>query len=247
MPKKYLQFGNLAKHKNLTHAIFNKTFGNVSLEWDEKEKVEENKKNIARVLKIDYQKIFSVKQVHGSNIRVLDRKSLKNNPIPEADALLTDQKNIFLMIKTADCFPILMFDPGKKITAAVHVGWRGAIEKNFLNVLLKMAINFKCQPQDVLIAIGPGINPCCFKHKSLIQEKLPQWQKYIQTDKKGWKTLNLLSYIKDQLIDAGVKKANIEAVNICTNCDRRFFSHFRSLQTGEQEGRFASIIGMRND
>ena len=123
-------------------------------------------------------------QVHGSNIRVLDSKGtrlLENNIVPQTDGLITNQENVFLMIKTADCFPVLFFDPKNKAVGAVHVGWRGAIEKIFLNTLLKMIDQFGSNPKDIVVGIGPGIKACCFKHKNLIQEKQPEWKEYIDS------------------------------------------------------------------
>lgn len=238
------KFKILSKQKNLIHGVFNKSFGNVSLEYARKEEVIANKKKIAKALAINWQNIYSVKQVHGTKIKILKSKKLKPAE-EEADGLITNIKNVFLMIKTADCFPVLFFDPIKKVVAAVHVGWRGAIEKIFLTALLKMINTFSSQAKDILVGIGPGIGPCCFKHKTLIQEKLPEWQEYIQNEKNNWKSLNLSGFIKDQLVEAGIKRENIESVKICTCCSKDYFSHLRSLQTGEPEGRFATIIGIR--
>lgn len=252
--KNVFQFKNLKKQENLIHGVFGKDFGNLSLEYGSKKEVLDNKKRIASSLNINWRQIYSVKQVHGSIVRVLDSKSfrvLENNIIPETDGLITDQKNTFLMIKTADCFPVLMFDPRKKVAAAVHVGWRGAIEKIFLTALLKMINNFNSQAKDILVGIGPGIGPCCFKHKKLIQEKLPEWKKYIKNEKDDWKSVNMSEFIKDQLIEIGVRKENIELTKICTCCSKNYFSHFCSLQSKRKqnngkEGRFATIIGIKD-
>jgi len=118
------KFRNLAKQKNLVQGIFDKSFGNVSLLYNSKKEVLANKKKISRELGIDWKSIYSVKQVHGAKIKIIRSKKAKQEE-READALISNQKNVFLMIKTADCFPVLFFDPIKKIIAAVHVGWRG--------------------------------------------------------------------------------------------------------------------------
>ena len=248
--KNFFQFENLKGQSNLIHGIFDKNFGNVSLLYGSKKKVETNKKKIARTLGIDWQNICSVKEVHGSKVKKLGNLEIKKlrrkkvDIIGEADGLITDLGNVFLMIKTADCFPVLFFDPVSKAVGAVHVGWRGAIEKIFLTALLKMINVFNSKAKDILVGIGPGIQACCFKHKNLIQEKLPEWGEYIKDKKNGWKSVNMTSFIKDQLIEAGVKKNNIESAKICTCCSKEYFSHLRSLQTGGLQGRFATIIGL---
>lgn len=244
----FFQFKKLIKQKDLIHGIFNKDFGNVSFNYGEKKKTLENRKKIAETLNIDIKNLYEMDQVHGSNIGVLDNKSfrvLKNNIFPKTDGLISNQRNTFLMIKTADCFPVIFFDPIKKVVAAIHVGWRGAIEKIFLISLLKMINSFGSQAKNILVGIGPGIGGCCFKHKRLIQEKLPEWKKFIKKEKDSWRSVNIVEFIQNQLINSGVKKENIEVMRTCTCCSQKFFSHFRSLQKGELEGRFATIIGMK--
>lgn len=243
MFNKILRFKNLASYKGLIHGIFDKSWSNVSFRHGAKKEVLANRKKIAKALNIDYQRIFSLNQTHGSKIQIIKQGKFSQKE-EKADGFITDQSNVFLMIKTADCFPVLMFDPQKKVIAAVHAGWRGAIEKIYLNVLLKMISQFACQPKDILIGIGPGIGACCFCHKKLIQEKLPEWRLYIKKNKEGL-SLDLTKFIKDQLIEAGVKTSCIEIMDICTGCDKKFFSHFRSLRTGEPEGLFPSIIGIK--
>lgn len=240
----FSQFENLKKQENLIHGVCGKDFGNLSLEYGSKKEVSDNEKKIAQALAIDRRSFYSVKQVHGTKIKIIKSKKAKQGE-EEADGLITDQKNIFLMVKTADCLPVLFFDPVKKVVAAVHVGWRGAIEKIFLTSLIKMINSFNCQLKNILACIGPGIGVCCFKHKNLIQSKLPEWKDFIKEEKNGWQSADIKGFIKSQLIDVGIKEKNIETMNVCTNCSKEFFSHFRCMQTGEKEGRFATIIGLR--
>jgi len=244
MQDKIYRFKIFNKYNNLISGVFSKNFGNLSLKHGSLKEVNANKKKIAEKLVIDWKRICSVKQHHSSEAMVV--KSIKQcEKKPRADAMITDKKNIFLMIKTADCFPIVFYDPKNNVVSAIHAGWRGTIEKIFNTVLLKMVLTFNCKPEDILAGIGPGIRECCFKHKALVQEKLPEWKKFIKTDKKGWKSVDLAEFIKHQLIDAGIKKGNIEEMKICTSCDKNFFSHFRSLKTGEKQGRFPTIIGIK--
>jgi len=239
------RFKNLINQPKVMHGIFDKRFGNVSLEYGSKEEILETKKRIARALEINWQDIYSSKQVHGSEIKIVKSRS----GVPKeknGDGLITKQKNVFLMIKTADCFPVIFFDPVKRVVAAVHIGWRGAIGKLFFNCLLKMVNYFNCRPKDILIGIGPGIGPCCFKHKNLIQNKLPEWKNYIKKIENKMCALDIRRFLFDQLQTVEISKSNIEIMNICTSCQPDFFSHFRSLRKKEREGRFATIIGLKS-
>jgi len=150
------------------------------------------------------------------------------------------------MVKTADCFPVVFYDPVAKVVAAAHLGWRGAVEKIFLETILVLMRNFSCRTKDLLVGIGPGARKCCFDHKNFVQEKLPEWQMYIKSNKTN-KTLDIPSFIIDKLVTHGVKKENIEDCGICTVCNQNYFSHFRSLQKKDPEGRSAAIIGMTNN
>lgn len=244
----FLQFKLFKKHKNLVHGVFFKKNGNIDFRFGEKKQVLENRKIICKTFGFEIRNLYEMDQVHGSNIEVLTKKNKKKfrkNIVPKTDGIITNEKNLFFMIKTADCFPVLLYDSEKKVISAIHIGWRGAIEKIFLNTLLKMISFYKTKVEDVLVAICPGIGPCCFKHKKLIQEKLPEWQKYIKNGKNNIKSLDISVFIKDQLIEAGINKKNIEDCNICTSCSNQFYSHFKSLRKKQTEGRFATIIGIR--
>jgi len=240
----YSQFEHLKNQSFLKHAIFDKNFGNIDYRFGDKKQIFENRKKIAQELGITPKNIYEMEQAHGSEIKVISDKG-KENIIKNTDGIITNKKNVFLMVKTADCFPVVLYDPIQKVIAAVHVGWRGAIEKIFLLALLKMIDVFDSKSKDVLAGIGPGLQTCCFKHKSLLQSKLPEWRKYIKKDKNKMFTLDLQNFIKNQLLEAGIKKENLETMNICTACSKDLFSHIRSLKTGEQEGRFATIVGLK--
>lgn len=246
MKASFYQFRILENRDLLVHGIFGRLYGNFSLKYSSRTEVERNKKRVAKELDIDGKKIYSIRQVHGTQIIIINSARGENEEI-EGDGLITNQANVFLMVKTADCFPVLMYDSREKIAAAVHVGWRGAVQKIFWSALLKMINQFHCQPENILAAIGPGIRACCFKHKNLIQSKFPEWRKYIKKDKQGWSSLSLDGFIIDKLIEAGLKKNNIENAGICTGCNKKYFSHWRSLKENESQGRFCSIIGIRKN
>jgi len=131
--------------------------------------------------------------------------------------------------------------------AICHVGWRGAKEKIFVKVLQKMVTNFNSDLSDILIAVGPGIRACCYKHKNLVQQQDNLWQPFIKKGKEGLISIDIPGFILKNLKKAGIRQKNIEISDICTCCSGNFFSHFRSLKTGEPEKRFAAIIGINNE
>jgi polyphenol oxidase len=248
MSDKVFQFKYLNQFKKLKQAVFSSYFGNIDFRFGSQSSVLANRKNIFKKLNIKDSWVYEVEQVHGSDIQVLTKQSLKNTKgslFYFKDGLLTSLKNTFLMIRTADCYPVLFFDPAKQAVAIAHAGWKGLVQKIHLNMLFKMQSLYQSRIKDILVFIGPGIGPCCFLKSDPLQINLPDWQKFI--NKKGGRyRIDLTSFLKNDLKKAGVRKENIFSLNICTSCSQEFFSHVRSRKTGEQQARFASIIGLVN-
>jgi hypothetical protein len=154
-----------------------------------------------------------MQQVHGNNVVVVDSKNI-GQVVPECDGLITNDPNVILVVKTADCLPISIADTKQKVIALVHAGWRGLqkeIIKNSVNILTG---EFKCNSKDLKIKIGPHI---CQIHYEVGKEV---WQLFenirgavVHRDKTH---LCLYRVAKRQLIDLGVKKENIKVDLRCT-------------------------------
>ena len=248
---KPVSFSLFKPYPQLVAAVSTKDWGDMAVKYSLKAEVKANRRRLAEALGIDDKKIFECQQVHGTRIVVLDSKNIKKfekeRVVPNCDGLITNLPDVFLLIKTADCLPILVFDPEKQVVAAVHAGWRGVIGKIFWLAVLKMQRFFGSKTENLRVAIGPSVRGCCFVHPSLIQSKLPEWQSFIK-EVGGQKSVDLLSFVKDQLEQTGVKKENIEAVEECTVCYFRWFSHFASLRGAkDKKGFFASLIGLRRE
>ncbi|PIS09152.1 peptidoglycan editing factor PgeF [Candidatus Beckwithbacteria bacterium CG10_big_fil_rev_8_21_14_0_10_34_10] len=241
----FLQFKKLKKFSHLTAAVFPRSFGNVSYKYGLKKEVLKNRQKIAKSLKINLNQIIEMDQVHGSQVKIIKTVKSIIKPIASTDGLVTNKRNVFLMVKTADCLPVFFYDPKNKVIAMVHLGWRGAIEKIFLETLFLMATEFNSNLKDIIVALGPGIKACCFRHRSLVQSKLPEWKDFIKKERNGLVSLDLSSFLVSKLQSLGIKRDNIEVNEICTCCSKNYFSHFRELKNKEKKGRFASLIGLR--
>jgi polyphenol oxidase len=82
---------------------------------------------------------------------------------PCGDALVTDQPGILLSVRTADCVPLLLVDPGRRAIAAVHAGWRGSLNRIAEKTVGEMRRAFHSRPEELLAAIGPSIRACCYE------------------------------------------------------------------------------------
>ena len=236
---------NFFRDETVFTFISNRQWGNIDFRFDNRKETLKRRKKMVNFLDYRLNAIYEMDQVHGSKVEIIKTKSQKNI-FPKTDALVTNLKNILLMVKTADCFPLLFFDSEKKVVAVCHAGWRGAIQKIFLKTLLAMINHFSCKITDIQIIIGPGARECCFKHHHFLQEKLPEWEKFIKNEEDD-KTLDVSAFIKEELMAVGVKRKNIHDLKICTVCNKNYFSHFRSLRQNEPEGRFATIIGLKKN
>lgn len=166
----------------------------------------------------------------------------QNASVYIGDAMIT-KKKISLGIKTADCLPILLYDPIIKTVAAVHAGWRGlalGIIGNTVSEFTKMGGVCK----NIYTAIGPSIKSCCYDVPESRVKEFKKDMSHIDRcveyrDSKYF--LSLSKIAQSQLENLGVKANNIDILPICTCCDDKFYS-FRKEK--EDCGRMLSVIGL---
>ncbi len=233
-------------------AVFTNKFGGISHPpynslniathvGDKNEDVLKNRKILAKKLNFKIENLATMEQVHQNNIEVIvpqtDRKILR------CDGIITNAKNIPLMVMVADCIPILLYDPVTMAIGAVHAGRNGTFLKIIQKAILKMQSEFKSNPKDILISLGTAINRCCYEiDESLANITIKNFgKKYIEIrEKKYYLNLQLLNL--DQLLEMKIQKENIQIDQKCSCCDTNYFSYRREKNTG----RFAGIIMIRN-
>lgn len=176
--------------------------------------------------------VFLNHQIHSDNITILNNKSMINQNY-DADATITNLKNIAIAVKTADCVPIIIQDKDKKIAAVLHCGWKGTSKAILKKVILKIEEEFKIKPSNLITAIGPAICKNCY---SVNEDVINEFKKIINTDdfyiKKGDKLyIDLKDINKRFLIECGVLKENIEVINDCTYCKNDEYQSYRYHKT----------------
>ena len=134
---------------------------------DDPDHVRENYRRFFAAIGAQGPRLAQSCQVHGSHVRVITQADVKEDPYEkvsyEADGLVTDLPGVTLVIFSADCLPILYYDPVRQVVGAAHAGWRGTAADIAGAVVRKMEEVYGSQPQDILAAIGPGIGACCFE------------------------------------------------------------------------------------
>jgi polyphenol oxidase len=217
--------------------------GNMSLKRGDSKIALENKLNFFKKLGVDPDKTFGVDQQHTSKIVVVKRL-LDNFEDTEADGLVTNLKNCYLYIKTADCHGIALFDPEKEAIGLIHAG-RIGLEKGILKkAIKKMKDNFKSNPKNILAVFAPSIGPCCYGPAD--PQKVSLKNKEYLVEKNGLFYGDIWQWAKDQLTEAGLKKNNIDQPSICTYHDPNYYSHRQAVQENSKDDfRFITVLGMK--
>ena len=241
----------IKKYNYITHGFFNKLGGysngiykslNCGLgSRDKKENVKKNINKICKIISCDKKNLVLLNQIHSNKVRYIKKVSKKKIV---GDSLITNKKNIALGILTADCAPILMFDPQKKIIAAIHAGWKGAYKKIVQKTIQKLKKN-GCRTKDIVAIVGPCISQKNYEiKKDFLKKFLKQndENKVFFQFKKQKIFFSLNKYIKFQLVKCGVKK--IEVINKDTYLEKnKFFSSRKSLKNKDNDyGRNISLI-----
>lgn len=176
-------------------------------------------------------------QVHGT--KLVDASEWRPNL--SADALATGQPGIRIAVKTADCVPILLADPVRRVVAAVHAGWRGTAAGIAQHAIIDLVRRYQCCPTDLVAAFGPSIGPCCFEVDPdaglRFQAIFPE-----RSDLHLRTTIDLREANRRFLIQAGLSSANIETGAPCTCCGgTEFYSWRRDHIKGQ---RMFAVIGI---
>ena len=205
---------------------------------DFRDTVQSNRDSFFDRLGIKSGRLAIPQQIQGDNIEVVDEPGT----FSDADALITEENDIYLVVSTADCLPVAVYDRSKKVVANIHSGWRGTEKKIVTKTINKMMTKFGCKPENMVVFIGPGINKHNFEVGPEVAELFDK--KYVE-ESKGKFYLDLLADVKDQLKELGVIDDNIEACDMCTYDEEEYLHSFRRDKT--KSGRMFSVIGMKKN
>jgi YfiH family protein len=185
-------------------------------------------------------------QVHGDKVS-LAALSHRGKTISKADALITNELDTPLVIRTADCVPLAIFDPVNGAIASVHAGWRGSVAGIAVKTLRKMQRHFDTQNKNCIIAVGPCIGRCCYevdeKVMAPLKKNFRKWRSVARRKGEGKWMLDLAELNRLQLVGTGVKKSNIVSMGICTSCRNDLFHSYRIEK--DKAGRTYSLAVLR--
>ena len=208
---------------------------------DDPANVAENFRRLGAALGFSAEDLVLTRQTHSDIVRVVtkaDHQGFCHREYPECDALVTNTPGVSLMVFTADCTPLLLWDPVTGAVGAAHAGWRGTAQDIGGKTVAAMVKNFGCKPENIRAAIGPNIAQCHFETDgdvpaAMLEAYGPEAEAFIE--KRGEKYhLDLKGINALSLSRAGVR--HIEISDACTYCQcDRFWSHRASQgQRGSQ-------------
>lgn len=174
------------------------------------------------------------RQVHGNKVAVVDRPDMTCMDLDGYDALVTDLP-VAIGVRTADCTPVLLYDPVHRAVAAVHSGWKSTVQKIVLYTVSRMASEYGTSAADLKAVIGPGISrknfqvredvSRFFKEAGFPIDRIWSWDGMPEEKSmKGGHHIDLEAANRWLLESAGVLPDNIQCCGICTYDDARFFS-----------------------
>lgn len=238
------------RREALVHAVFTRLGGvsrgpfatlNVGhTVGDAPQAVIENHRRIYAALDLGAGQVVTARQVHSNRVAVVTGRDA-GEVIPNTDGLVTATPGLGLLLRYADCQPILLYDPEHYALGLAHAGWRGVALGIARRLVEAMQETFGSRPRALLAGLGPAIGPCCYTvgHEvaAAMGYALPDWKRVMRPEgEDGWQ-LDLEAANAQLLAAAGVLQ--IEQAGICTACrNDEFFSH---RADGGRTGRFAVV------
>jgi YfiH family protein len=187
-----------------------------------------------------------LRQIHSGSLHIVDDVPAERLA---GDALLTDRQGLLLVIKTADCLPVLITSRERRAVAAVHCGWKSISQRLVQKVVRSLGERFGCDPAALWIALGPCIGKDCYEVGEDVKQKF--LERGLNEDaflphphRPGKYYLDLAEANRSQLVECGVAESNIFVVDRCTYCEENFLSYRRSRRT---KGRMLSFIGIAHE
>ncbi len=252
-------------------------------DWDKSERVRDNREKFFRAIGASKMRVVALRQIHSDIVHVIHSANqppagtespgtTSSEAAPQGDALITREPGVLLVVQTADCIPILLADPKRRVIAAIHSGWRGTVRRIAAKALGRMQMEFGTKPEDVIAALGPGIGQSCYEVGTEVAAEFhaqfpnarewfegpfdqladsdndPNWLPWLTMKPPGHAPpsprvhLDLIAANRAILEEAGIPQRNISSSGLCTACRSDLFFSFRKERT---TGRMMAAIGIR--
>ena len=169
--------------------------------------------------------LYNGYQAHTGNIRTLSsfeegKEGAYGRFIPNTDGLVTDMNQVALLTRFADCVPVILFDPVKKVQGNIHSGWKGTLEGIVENGVDVMVVEYGSAPEDIIAVIGPAIGKDDFMVRldvsSLFNRRFPRWGDLVRQVTDEQYLVDLQEINRRMLLEMGIKEKNMTVIDIST-------------------------------
>lgn len=253
-----LVFDHLSDYPPFVHAISTRwggssqpPFHDLNLSYgvpDDAAAVTSNRERLCRSLDLEPSAIFQPGLIHGRDVVVDPQPMTMDDPArPDADVVVLTRPGPVVVVTSADCVPVVAYDPVRRIAGAAHSGWRGTVVGATAGLLETMRERGS-RSEDILIGIGPSIGPCCYQVGpdvvAEVRDGFVEPDELLSPGRDGGVHFDLWRGNLRHCLDAGVPEANVRVAELCTSClTSLFFSH-----RGDRgrTGRFAAIVALRS-
>lgn len=248
-----LHYYRFSRWQNLNHGIFTRQGGASQSPWhglnvggtvgDDVTVVHENHRLMYETLGVNRERACTTWQVHGADVVMVHGPVQGRRWVAKADGMVTNRPDTPLVMRYADCVPLLFYDPVQEVIGLAHAGWRGTVKGMAANMVQAMIQGYGCRPSDIQTGIGPSIAGCCFQ---VGEEVVDAVQAYFGTldglmrrdPDDGTAYVDLWAANRLALERAGVQQ--IDVIDICTyEHTDEFFSH--RAEKGKT-GRFGVVV-----
>lgn len=212
-------------------------------EFDNPKNVIQNRQIIANIFDIPIESMIFAEQTHSNNIQIITKSDLgrgtftEDDEFKDVDGFVTNEKGLCPIAQSADCVPIILYEPIAHVAAAIHSGWKGTSKKIAAKAVQKMQ-SMGAKPSQIIAGIGPSAGVCCYEIKddvkNIFYEQFGnQTEKFIQT-RNNKMFLDLWTANETLLQDCGLLAENIVIADICTidNPEMFFSARYNKGKTG---------------
>lgn len=218
---------------NVVHVFSGRIHGNAQME--------SVRKRIIETVRLTSHQIVMSEQVHGIKIAYIDDRPVQQI-IPSVDGVIyrpvQKRNQIVLVVRTADCVPVLLFDKKTHMIGAIHAGWRGTL-KGIAGNAVEIMIHHGAHPEDIIAVLGPYIGPECYSIDEIRARNFRAVfgeSKDIIVKHDGTWHLNLGTAIREQFLESGLTGTNIDDAYRCTSCQTAdYFSYRRDKNSNHEE------------
>lgn len=180
--------------------------------------------------------VYTTHQIHGDDIVIVDErttgtKDVYSTMLGKADGLITSEAGVALVIKVADCVPLLIFDPLNRVQANLHSGWRGTLQKIGPKAVELMKSNYGSEPKNLYAYLGPSISQNSFQVRDDVVNEwiktFPFAEEVIRREDEEFSYIDIKTTILNSLLEVGMMRDRISISQIDTFTSPNYHSYRR--------------------